>query len=370
MYRPLDRSTDNANRHASEPTRPGPEIAPWSRRSFLASAGALTAFTSLPSGTAFTGEMGKPEKTGGESMHYDAVVIGGSYAGLSAAMQLARAGRTVCVVDDGKPRNRFADAAHGFFGQDGMPPLQMIAHGRENVAKYPNVTMVQDKAVNAAADGPELFRISFASGKSITATRLVLAYGIVDILPEIPGLTPRWGKTVIHCPYCHGYEFKGKQLGVLNLQAGSAHQALLVADWGPVAFFLNGRPSPDEKVLAQLAARGVKLEPEEVVSLEGEGTSLSGARLAGGRLVPIAAMYIAAKNRLGNDLAEQLGCALDDGPSGPVVRVDVANMMTTVRGVYAAGDITRMQNSATFASSGGVLAGASLHQALVFEPLG
>lgn len=303
-------------------------------------------------------------------MHYDAVVIGGSYAGLSAAMQLARAGRTVCIIDDGKPRNRFADAAHGFFGQDGVPPLQMIAQGRENVAKYPNASMVQGTAVNAAADGPELFRVLLASGKAMTATKLVLAYGISDILPEIPGLTPRWGKTVIHCPYCHGYEFKGKQLGVLNLQAGSAHQALLVADWGPVTFFLNGKPSPDDKVLAQLTARGVKLEPDEVMSLEGEGTSLSGARVSGGRLVSLAAMYISAKTKMGTDLAIQLGCAFDEGPSGQIVRVDPANMMTTVRGVYAAGDITRMQNSATFASSGGVLAGASLHQALVFEPLG
>lgn len=300
--------------------------------------------------------------------HFDAVVIGGSYAGLSAAMQLGRAGRRTCVIDDGKPRNRFSETAHGFFGQDGMPPLAMIAQARAKVAVYPTVTLVEGTVTGAVAEGEGRFRVSLASGESVTAAKLVLAFGIVDVLPELPGLPERWGKTVLHCPYCHGFEFKDQPLGVLNLRASSLHQALMIPDWGPTTFFLDAQPLTDENARAQLARRGVKLEPTKVIALEGKGTELFGVRLADGRLVPVTALYVGPRSRWGNDLACQLGCAIEEGPIGPVIRTDEKNM-TSVPGVYAAGDITKVQNSATFASAGGVLAGGALHQALIFEPL-
>lgn len=300
-------------------------------------------------------------------MLYDAVIVGGSYAGLSAAMQLARAGRTVCIVDSGQPRNRFSDASHGFFGQDGTPPLEMIRVGRTKVERYPSVRMLEGVAVRAERDRAGRFSVTLESGETLDARKLVLAFGQIDILPELPGLLERWGKAVLHCPYCHGFEFKGRQLGVLNVDALSVHQALLIPDWGPTTFFLDGQDGLDHNARAQLADRGVILEPAKVVGIEGEEAEPLGVHLADGRIVQLAALYVTPRQRLGSPIAGQLGCALDDGPFGPVIRTD-ASRMTTVPGVYAAGDITRAMQNATFASADGVLAGTSLHRSLVFEP--
>lgn len=173
---------------------------------------------------------------------------------------------------------------------------------------------------------------------------------------------------MLHCPYCHGFEFKDQQLGVLNVHPLSLHQALLISDWGPTTLFLHGQDLLDEAARANVAKRGVTLEPAKVIGIEGQGVGMSGVRLADGRVVPIAALYLAPRQRLGSRPPEQLGCALDDGPVGPIIKTDAAKM-TTVPGVYAAGDIAQVMQNATFASADGVLAGASLHRALIFEPL-
>ncbi len=147
-------------------------------------------------------------------MTYDAVVIGGSYAGLSAAIHIARARRSVCVIDASSPRNRFADASHGFFGQDGAEPLAMIAAARAEVERYPGVTMIAGTASDAhVVNGG--FAVTLVDGSTLTSAKLVLAFGISDMLPEVPGLAERWGRTVLHCPYCHGFEHGGGRLGVL-----------------------------------------------------------------------------------------------------------------------------------------------------------
>ena len=300
-------------------------------------------------------------------MQHDAIVIGGSFAGLSAAMQIARARRRVCVVDGGAPRNRFAAASHGFFGRDGAAPRAMIAEARGKLEAYPNVTFVDGTALEASAHAGG-FRVTLATGDAVEGAKLVLAFGVVDTLPDIPGLAERWGQSVLHCPYCHGYEFGGQPLGVLNVVPMSVHQALLIADWGPTTFFLNGGALPDEATLAKLAKRGVSVESAPVLGLEGEAPAISGLRLADRRLAPIVALYLGPRTHFASPIAEQLGCAFDDGPFGPVIRTD-ATKMTTVLGVYAAGDIARAASNATLASADGVMAGASLHQALIFEPL-
>ncbi|MDC8015215.1 NAD(P)/FAD-dependent oxidoreductase [Tahibacter soli] len=301
-------------------------------------------------------------------MRYDAIVVGGSYAGLSAAMQLARANRSVCVLDTGTPRNRFAAASHGFFGQDGMPPREMIANAREKVAAYPSVRFVDAEATAASADR-DGFVVATAGGDALPAKKLVLAFGLDDGLPDIPGIRERWGKSVLHCPYCHGYEFLDRPLGVLSVLAASAHQAALIPEWGPTTFFLHGGALPDDETRARLAARKVAIEAAPIVGLEGEAPDLAGVRLADGRFVEIAALYLAPRTRLRSAIAGQLGCELEDGPFGPVIRTD-AMRMTSVAGVYAAGDIARPMHNATFASADGVLAGAAVHQALVFGEAG
>jgi len=147
-------------------------------------------------------------------MRHDALIVGGSFAGLSAAMQLARARRKVCVVDAGAPRNRFAARSHGFFGQDGMPPLKMIADARDKLLAYPTVEFIQASVVAASADGADGFTATLDNGEQRSAHKLLLAFGVQDGLPDIPGVRERWGTSVLHCPYCHGYEFSGRPLGL------------------------------------------------------------------------------------------------------------------------------------------------------------
>lgn len=299
-------------------------------------------------------------------MSFDAIVVGGGFAGLSAATYIARGRRSVCVIDTGSPRNRFSAASHGFFGQDGSDPRAMIAQARTQLLSYPQVTFVAGEVTDAGAG--EDFTVRLASGEKLHAARLVLAHGISDVLPELPGLAQRWGKSVLHCPYCHGYEFAERKLGVLAASPLSAHQAMLIAEWGPTTLYLDGRAMPDEATCARLAQRGVEIEPAAMAGLFGPGDMLSGAHLADGRKVAIDALYVAPRSRLNGPLAERLGCALDEGPFGPVIRTDAAKL-TTVAGVYAAGDIARAPHSVSWAVADGVTAGVSVHQSLAFGAL-
>jgi len=206
--------------------------------------------------------------------------------------------------------------------------------------------------------------VHLRSGAAVRGRKLVLAFGVSDLLPEVPGLAERWGKTVLHCPYCHGYEFAEQRQAVLYLGPRSIHQALLIADWGPTTLLLNGSAVPDEASQQRLARRGVKIEPRAVAALIGEGSALSGATMVDGQALAFDVLYVSTLTRLNSDAAERLGCAVDDGPLGPIVRTD-PNRMTTVEGVYAAGDIARAPHSVTWAAADGVTAGIAAHQALV-----
>jgi thioredoxin reductase len=298
-------------------------------------------------------------------MRYDALVVGGSFAGLSAAMQLARARRKVCVVDAGAPRNRFAAASHGFFGQDGMPPLKMIGDARDKLLAYPSVEFIEASVSAVKADGGDGFTVSLGNGEQLSASKLLLAFGVQDGLPDIAGIGERWGKSVLHCPYCHGYEFGDRRLGVLFHSGHPPDHAILITEWGPTTLFLNGAEGPDAEARARLQARGVAVEPGRIAGLEGQGTDLAGVRIDDGRLVPIEALFVAPHTRPASPLGEQLGCAFDDGPSGKLLHVD-AMKMTTVPGVYAAGDLAMAFSNATLASADGLMAGVSMHRSLVF----
>lgn len=298
---------------------------------------------------------------------FDVIVVGGSFAGMTAAMQLARARRRVLVVDAGRPRNRFAAASHGFLGQDGRAPAEIMATARAEVLRYPTAAFLADEAVHARAadDG---FALDLASGSTLYAQRLVLATGIADELPDIPGLRERWGVTVLHCPYCHGYEVADRRFGVLATGERSAHQAQLVTDWSPdVTLFTNGFPF-DADQRAALAARGVRIEERRVVELIGDSPELSAVRLEDGEMIEIGAMFIGPKTRMASPLAGQLGCGIEDGPFGPMIRTD-ERKETTVPGVFAAGDVVRFFANATLAAADGVIAGGAAHQSLVFAPV-
>jgi thioredoxin reductase len=298
-------------------------------------------------------------------MMFDAIVVGGSFAGLSAALQLARARRRVLVIDAGLPRNRFSDAAHGFLGQDGKAPAAILREATCQLTVYPTVEVLGGEALTAVA-GLAGFTVTVSDGRSVRARRLVLATGVTDTLPDVPGLKERWGATVLHCPYCHGYEVRDRPLGVLANHPMAAHQAAMIPDWGPTTLFTQGRFEPDAEQLAHLVARGVTVEREPVVALLGDAPDLDAVRLADGRVVAVNALFVAPSTRMASPLAEQLGCAFDDGMLGPVIRVDDLKA-TTVPGVYAAGDAARAMHNATLASADGVLAGVGAHQSLMRE---
>ncbi|WP_019516721.1 NAD(P)/FAD-dependent oxidoreductase [Sphingomonas sp. Mn802worker] len=292
---------------------------------------------------------------------YDAIVIGGSFAGLSAALQLARARQHVLVIDAGSPRNRFADEAHGFLGQDGRAPAAIMRDARCQLERYPTAETLSGEASHAAAieDG---FTITLSSGGERRGRRLILATGVSDQLPAIPGLSERWGATVLHCPYCHGYEMRDLPLGVIAAHPLSAHQAILIPDWGPTTYFTQAEFEPDAAELHAFAARGITVERTPVVELLGDAPALEGVRLADGRIVALSAVFTAPRTSPSTPLAAQLGCAHEDGPTGPFVKVDQWGA-TSVPGVWAAGDVATAMHNATLASAAGVLAGIGVHQA-------
>lgn len=296
-------------------------------------------------------------------MQHDAVIVGGAFAGLAAATYLARARRRVCIIDARQPRNRFADASHGFLGFDGADPQSILTKARAQVASYPGVTMIEAEVTEARAlaDG---FAFSLSTGEEITARKGVLAFGLRDTLEPIPGLRERWGKTVLHCPYCHGFEFADRPLGVLFRTPMSAHQACLIAEWGPTTLFLNGAQLDGESA-ERLAKHGVAIEPGKVKRLLGENTGLSAVEFEDGRERSVEALYVAPQSCLASPIAGQLGAAVDEGPMGPMIRTD-ADRMTTVPGLYAAGDIARAPHTVSWAVADGVTAGTAAHRALVF----
>lgn len=295
----------------------------------------------------------------------DVIVIGGSFAGLSAALQLARARRSVLVVDAARPRNRFAEAAHGFLGQDGRPPRTIVKDASAQLLAYPSARIIDDEALSAERNDGR-FDIRLKSGEAISSRRLILATGVSDELPPINGLAERWGRTVLHCPYCHGYEFLDRPIGVIANHPNSPHQALLVSDWGPVTYFTQGAFEPSADEIARFDARGIVIERNPVVELVGSVPALEAARLDDGRLIALEAMFIAPQIRMTSGLAEEIGCAFSEGPMGRHILVDEWGL-SSVPGVYAAGDAASARHSATFASASGVAAGAGAHQSLLRE---
>ena len=297
-------------------------------------------------------------------MDTDFIVVGGSFAGLSAALQLARTNRPVTLIDAGLPRNRFASAAHGVLGHDGRTPRAITDDGRTQLLAYPSASLRPGVAVAAQriAGG---FAVTLEDGARLSAKRLVLATGVVDQFPAIDGVRERWGVSVLHCPYCHGYENLGRRLAVIGMMPMSAHMAQLIGDWSPdMTYFANGFAPDPEQALA-LAARGVKIEHSPVAAIEGPAPDMDAVLLADGRRVPIDAAFIACQVKMASPLAQQLGCAFDDGPLGQYVRTDQFQA-TTVDGVYAAGDMASMLHGAAMAAAGGGLAGIGAHRSVVF----
>ena len=293
---------------------------------------------------------------------YDVIIVGAGFAGLSAALPLAGARRRILLIDDGRPRNRFAHASYGVIGHDGVDPRAIREAAHRQLAQYPTVERLEGRAVEARRNG-DGFKLRMEDGRDLAARKLILASGVADILPEVDGVRERWGVSVLHCTYCHGWEVRDRPLGVLARSTASANLAALVPDWGPTTYFTQGyEPEPDH--LALLERRGVIIERVAIVTLLGEAPGLEAVRLADGREHPLHALFTPTRWSLASPLAEQLGCAIEREGNGPYVRVDEMQE-TSVPGVYAAGDMVRSSHHAAYAAADGAAAGCAAHRALV-----
>lgn len=295
----------------------------------------------------------------GFHMMLDVAIVGGSFAGLSAALQLARARRRIAIFDTGVRRNRFAARSHGFIAHDGHPPGAIVAQAREQLAAYATVQWFADE-VDSVAGEADAFELR-SGDQTWQARRIVLATGVADALPAIPGLAQRWGRSVFHCPYCHGYELQQGSIGVIATGPVSLHQALLLPEWGATTFLLNGALELDAEQGRELAARGVAVESTPIRSIAGEARVL----LADGRSLDFAGLFTASRTQAASPLAAQLGCEHEQGPLGAFVKTGPMKD-TSVPGVFACGDLARAAGNVPLAVGDGAMAGAATHRSLVF----
>ncbi|MEW2512068.1 NAD(P)/FAD-dependent oxidoreductase [Streptomyces sp. NPDC046870] len=303
-----------------------------------------------------------------ENNAYEAVVVGGGAAGLSAALVLGRSRRRTLVVDAGEPRNAPSAHMQGYLSRDGTSPAGFLAAGREEIARY-GVELVRDRVVDVSREGD--FTAVLASGRTVRARRLVIATGLTDELPPVPGLAERFGRDVVHCPYCHGWEVRDLPTGVLATSALSVHQALMVTQWTEdVRLFLHEVDQAEltDQDLRRLAAAGVTVVPGEVAELVVTGDRLTGVRLGDGTVHDLEVLYAAPRAVPRNDLLARLGAELRETPFGSYPVIDERGL-TTVPGLWAAGNASGFAEQVINAASRGYRAGAAINGELLMADL-
>lgn len=299
---------------------------------------------------------------------HDVAVIGGGAAGLSAAVALARSLRSVVVVDAGDPRNAPSDGAHNVLAREGIPPLELLATGRREAEQY-GADIRRDRAVAARRRG-DGFEVELAGGGTVRARRLLLTTGLIDELPDLPGVRELWGSSVLHCAYCHGWEVRGRRIGVLGTQALSVHQALLFRQLSTdVTLFRHTMPDPGEEAWEQLAALDVRVVSGVVQRLRHEDGALRGVVLDDGSEFGLDALTVAPRFIARAELYEQLGGTLTEHPLGAFIGTGPMGR-TEIPGVWAAGNVSDLAAMVGVASGAGVAAGAAINADLVAEDAG
>jgi thioredoxin reductase len=292
-------------------------------------------------------------------MTYDVIVIGGGPAGLSGAVALARSLRSVLVVDAGDPRNAPAEGIHNYLTRDGMAPGEFAAAGRAELSGYGGTVL--DGSVTAASATGSGFEVTLADGSVHRGRRLLLTTGVRDELPDVPGLAERWGHTVLHCPYCHGYEMRGRAIGIIGVTPMVMHQALLWRQLSPdVTVFLHTAPELDADQERQLAARGISVVRGRVEAVTDEGA------IVGGRLVPRDAFAVQTRLRARGDLA---GLTPVEHPMGigTYLPAEDPTGRTSVPGVWVAGNIADPMGQVVTSAGAGLMAGAAINMDLITE---
>jgi thioredoxin reductase len=294
---------------------------------------------------------------------FDVIIIGGSYAGLAAGMGLGRALRRVLIIDNGQPANRYTPYSHNFLTHDGRSPAEISTIAKQQVDQYNSVKRIVGLAVNAERSGKE-FIIGLADGSNYSATKLIFATGIVDIWPEMSGFGECWGKSVLHCPYCHGYEVKNTVTGILGNGDYAFEFGSLISNWtSQLTIYTNGPSTLTDEQLAKLLKHNINIVEDRIHSLQHTNGFLNGVTFANGGTTTFKALYTRLPFRQHTDLPKALGCELtEDG----YIKVDAAQH-TTTPGIYACGDnVTRVRTVANAVSMGTTTA-ITLNKDLVLE---
>ncbi|WBB60563.1 NAD(P)/FAD-dependent oxidoreductase [Streptomyces sp. WMMC500] len=303
---------------------------------------------------------------------YDVIIVGGGPAGLAAALTLGRSRRRTLVLDAGEGRNAPAAAVHNFLTRDGTPPAELRRVARAQLGAYPDVELRHAAVADAVRTPDGAYRVAEAGGGAVDGRRLLLATGVVDELPDVPGVAPLWGRSVLHCPYCHGFEVSGRRVAVLGAGPGHVRLALhLLHFTADVVLLAGAAPLPDGQ-RDLLDAHGVAVRREPVARLEGAGGRLEQVRFEGGEPLARDAVFAGGALRERSGLPEKLGCPL---LPDRLVEVDEFGR-TGVAGVYAAGDMAHRATvpvpvaAVVAAAAAGTVAGAALDQDLLSEEYG
>ncbi|WP_028708167.1 bifunctional NAD(P)/FAD-dependent oxidoreductase/class I SAM-dependent methyltransferase [Propionicicella superfundia] len=298
-----------------------------------------------------------------EDLRWDVVVIGGGAAGLSAALMLGRARRRVLVIDAGRPRNRFAAHMHGVLGHEGDNPAELLSRGRAEAAEY-GVEFVDGSVERVERDGEDV-AIGVTDGRTQRARAVVIASGLSDELPDVPGLAVRWGTSVLHCPYCHGWEFRDRRLGVLVTSPLGLHQAELVRQWSDrVTVFTAGLGDLDPVAERRLRARGVDMVASPLVEIVGDGERIAEVRTADGRGTPLDAMFVVPRALPRDGFSAHAGLARTEGPFGSLLAVDARGRTSDDR-IWAVGNVVDPAANVPMAIGAGAATGAAVNAALV-----
>ena len=294
----------------------------------------------------------------------DVIIIGGSFAGLAAALQLGRARRKVTVLDTGLPRNRFAGHSHGLLGHDHKPPLDILAEARQQLARYPTIRLVNARAdsVSGAIDN---FSVLTGDGESLGARRLILSYGVADQMPNVPGFAEGWGTSIVPCPYCDGFEVANQHWGLVWSGPQSYNQARLFRDWTDrLTLFADGHEiRPD--IRGNLASRNIPVVDERIIEIVNSGGHTAIVMVETGPGVAVDILFAHPRNKPSASLHDLLGLATVDTPGGIALKVD-ERRETSMPGIYAAGDLaTPGMPSVTLASSQGAMAGIFAQQSML-----
>lgn len=296
---------------------------------------------------------------------HDVAIIGGGSAGLSAAVALARSRRSVVVVDAGEPRNAPAAGVHNVLGREGVSPLELLAAGRREAEHY-GAQIRHDHAV-AARRRDDGFEVDLAGEGTVRARRLLLATGLTDELPDVPGVREHWGTSVLHCAYCHGWEVRGQRIGILGTSPLSVHHALLFRQLSEdVTLFLHTMPDPDEEAWDQLAALGIQVVSGLVGRLRDEDGELRAVVLEDGHEFGVDAVTVAPRFIARAELYEQLGGTLSEHPHGAFIETGPMGR-TEIPGVWVAGNASDLGAIVAAATAAGVAAAAAINADLVTE---